>query len=83
MHAFVCDADHHFVEYSAMLAALRPGGQLVVVDVDRVPGKSREWLLSHVRAGKDAVRGEIEEAGFWHYPAAERRATLTNQSTCR
>ena len=67
-HAFVCDAYHHFVEYPAMLAsireALRPGGQLVVVDFDRVPGKSREWLLSHVRAGKDAVRGEIEEAGF-------------------
>lgn len=67
-HAFVCDAYHHFVEYPAMLAsiheALRPGGQLVVVDFDRVPGKSREWLLTHVRAGKDAVRGEIEDAGF-------------------
>ena len=67
-HAFVCDAYHHFVEYPAMLASIRqalvPGGTLVVVDFDRVPGTSREWLLTHVRAGKDEVRGEIEEAGF-------------------
>ena len=67
-HAFVCDAYHHFVEYPAMLAsihdALRPGGHLVVVDFDRIPGRSREWLLTHVRAGKDVVKAEIEEAGF-------------------
>lgn len=67
-HAFVCDAYHHFVDYPEMLASIRrslvPGGTLVVVDFDRVPGKSREWLLSHVRAGKETVKGEIEEAGF-------------------
>ncbi len=67
-HAFVCDAYHHFVDWPAMLAsihqALVPGGTLVVVDFDRVPGKSREWLLTHVRAGKETVREEIEEAGF-------------------
>ena len=44
--------------------AAMAGGTLVVVDFDRVPGTSREWLLTHVRAGKDEVRGEIEEAGF-------------------
>ena len=67
-HAFVCDAYHHFVDWPAMLASIRqtlvPGGTLVVVDFDRVPGQSREWLLSHVRAGKETVKGEIEEAGF-------------------
>ena len=67
-HAFVCDAYHHFVDWPAMLAsihqALVPGGTLVVVDFDRVPGKSPEWLLTHVRAGKETVREEIEEAGF-------------------
>lgn len=67
-HAFVCDAYHHFEQYPAMLAsihaALAPGGQLVVVDFDRIPGHSREWLLTHVRAGKETVKGEIEDAGF-------------------
>jgi len=67
-HAFVCDAYHHFVDWPAMLASIRqalvPGGTLVVVDFDRVPGKSREWLLSHVRAGKATVTDEIVEAGF-------------------
>ena len=67
-HAFVCDAYHHFVDWPAMLASIRaalvPGGTLVVVDFDRVPGKSRDWLLTHVRAGKETVKGEIEGAGF-------------------
>lgn len=67
-HAFVCDAYHHFDRYPEMLAsihdALVPDGRLVVVDFDRIPGVSREWLLTHVRAGKDTVRGEIEDAGF-------------------
>lgn len=67
-HAFVCDAYHHFDRYPEMLAsihtALQPGGELVVVDFDRVPGVSREWLLTHVRADKTTVRQEIEAAGF-------------------
>lgn len=65
---FLCDTYHHFEYHEDMLRsirrALRPGGRLVVVDFERVPGVSREWILGHVRAGKDAVTAEIEGAGF-------------------
>ena len=66
--AFICDTYHHF-EYPATVMAslhraLRPGGRLVVVDFERIPGVTREWLLEHVRAGKEVFRSEIEAAGF-------------------
>ena len=66
--AFVCDTYHHLEYHWAMLAslykALEPGGDLVIVDFERVLGVSREWVLEHVRAGKDVVRAEVEGAGF-------------------
>src|SRR5262245_1725237 len=65
---FVCDTYHHFEFPSRTLAsihqALRKGGQLIVLDFERIPGKSREWVLGHVRAGKDVVTKEITAAGF-------------------
>lgn len=65
---FICDTYHHF-EYpkSTMQSihdALKDGGHLVVVDFERIPGETREWLLNHVRAGKDVFRAEIQDAGF-------------------
>ncbi|QDU60127.1 Ubiquinone/menaquinone biosynthesis C-methyltransferase UbiE [Planctomycetes bacterium Pan216] len=66
--AFVCDVYHHFEYPDQSLAsiheALVPGGKLVVIDFERIPGKSREWLLGHVRAGKEVFREEVEKAGF-------------------
>jgi ubiquinone/menaquinone biosynthesis C-methylase UbiE len=66
--AFVCDTYHHFEHPAATLAsihqALREQGQLIVIDFERVPGQSREWVLEHVRAGKAEFRAEIEAAGF-------------------
>ena len=44
--------------------ALSKGGQLIIVDFERIPGKTRQWLLDHVRAGKEQVKEEIEQAGF-------------------
>lgn len=62
------DTYHHFDDYEAMLASMRdalvPGGEMIVVDFDRVEGKSREWILSHVRDSKATFRSEIEAAGF-------------------
>ena len=65
---FICDTYHHFEFPKSTLAsihsALRPGGRLIVIDFDRIEGKSREWLIGHVRAGKEVFRAEIQDAGF-------------------
>jgi predicted methyltransferase len=66
--AFVCDTYHHFEfprsTLASIHAALRPGGVLYVLDFERIEGESRQWVLDHVRAGKDVVCAEIEAAGF-------------------
>ncbi len=66
--AFVCDTYHHFEHPQDTLAslrrALRPGGTLVIVDFERIPGTSRPWVLNHMRVSKADVRTEVEAAGF-------------------
>ena len=66
--AFVCDTYHHFEYHEDMLRSLydtlKPGGVLVIVDFERIPGVSSEWILGHVRAGKAVVKQEILDAGF-------------------
>jgi predicted methyltransferase len=66
--AFTCDVYHHFEYHEDMLrsihSALRPGGRLIVVDFERIPGVTREWLLGHVRAPKETVIQEVTAAGF-------------------
>jgi len=65
---FACDTYHHFEYPESMLAslyrALRPGGRLVILDFERIPGVSGDWILGHVRAGKAEVTREITKAGF-------------------
>ena len=66
--AFLSDTYHH-LEYPqhvlfSLYKAIRPLGSLYVVDFDRIPGVSRQWILEHVRCDKRAVIKEIEQAGF-------------------
>jgi predicted methyltransferase len=65
---FVCDTYHHFEYPKQSLAgihrALRPGGELVVVEFKREPGVSPAWILEHVSKGQSEVIKEIEAAGF-------------------
>jgi predicted methyltransferase len=66
--AFLCDVYHHFEfprdSLRSIHQALRPGGRLVVIDYHREPGKSPEWRMHHIRAGKEEFREEIRAAGF-------------------
>lgn len=70
--AFICDTYHHFEQPLATMrslhAALRPGGRLVVIDFIREPGRSRAWVIDHVRAGQAAFAREIESVGFHRLP---------------
>ncbi|SMP44485.1 Methyltransferase domain-containing protein [Neorhodopirellula lusitana] len=65
---FICDTYHHFEEPQQSLAsiyrALKPNGRLVLIDFNRIPGESRDFLLGHVRANKETFRDEVIAAGF-------------------
>ena len=65
---FISDTYHHFEYPQATMrsirAALRPDGQLVIIDFERIEGQSSDWILNHVRAGQAEVIREIETAGF-------------------
>jgi ubiquinone/menaquinone biosynthesis C-methylase UbiE len=73
--AFICDVYHHFEHPERSLAsirrALRPGGRLVVIDFDKVEGKSSEFVMKHIRATKDVFAAEIRGAGFEPMPTPE------------
>jgi ubiquinone/menaquinone biosynthesis C-methylase UbiE len=65
---FISDTYHHFEYPQATLRsihrALRPDGELVVIDFKRIPGISSPWVMGHVRAGEAKVIAEITAAGF-------------------
>ena len=66
--AFICNVYHHFEFPSASLAtlhkALKPGGELVLIDVNRIPGESSAFIMGHVRAGQEVFEAEVIAAGF-------------------
>jgi ubiquinone/menaquinone biosynthesis C-methylase UbiE len=66
--AFICDVYHHFEYPQATLAtlqkALKPGGELVLIDFKRIPGESSDFIMGHVRAGQEVFEAEVTAAGF-------------------
>lgn len=66
--AFICDVYHHFEFPRESLAslhkAIKPGGELVVIDFHRIAGVSSEFVMGHVRAGQEVFEEEIKAAGF-------------------
>jgi predicted methyltransferase len=65
---FICDVYHHFEfpqkTMRSIHTALRPKGQLILIDYRRIPGESADWILGHVRAGQEVFTQEIIDAGF-------------------
>lgn len=65
---FTSDVYHHFEYPRAMLAslhrALKPGGRLIVIDYEKIPGRTSPWVMGHVRADRETVIGEVTVAGF-------------------
>jgi len=75
---FLCDVYHHLENPQKALAsihrALRPEGKLVVIDFNRVEGRSTEFVLKHVRASQDVFRKEIEASSFKLVPSTKAPA---------
>jgi tRNA A58 N-methylase Trm61 len=65
---FICDTYHHFEfpqrTLQSIREALRPDGQMVLIDFERIEGKSSDFILGHVRAGKEVFVAEVKSAGF-------------------
>ena len=66
--AFICDVYHHFEHpqdsLKSLHRALKPGGEIVLIDFIRIEGKSSDWTLGHVRAGQEVFESEVVAAGF-------------------
>jgi predicted methyltransferase len=66
--AFICDVYHHFEfpqdSMASLFKAMRSGGEVVLIDFKRIPGRSSEFVMGHVRAGQEAFEAEIKAAGF-------------------
>ena len=65
---YTCDTYHHFEHPEQTLQsirrALRPGGRMVVIDFEKIPGETRKQRMEHTRADKQTAIREIEAAGF-------------------
>ncbi len=75
---FICDVYHHFEfpqkTMHTIYTALKPKGQIVLIDYRRIPGVSADWILGHVRAGQEVFTQEIVDAGF--KPVEEQKDLL-------
>jgi ubiquinone/menaquinone biosynthesis C-methylase UbiE len=65
---FMCDVYHH-LEYPSVYArslhrALRADGRLIVVEFERIPGKTSPGMLKHVRQDKATLIAELAAEGF-------------------
>jgi len=65
---FICDTYHHFERpernLRSIYQALRPDGEMVVVDFRRAENETDSFLREHIRATPEVFTREILAAGF-------------------
>ena len=65
---YICDVYHHFEfpqkTLNSIYRAMRPGASLYLIDFERIPGKTSDWINNHVRAGKEVFKKEVEASGL-------------------
>ncbi len=66
--AFICDTYVHMNAPDRMLASLykavKPGGEIILIDFDRQKAADVAWIRRNIRASKETYRHEFELAGF-------------------
>lgn len=65
---FLCDVYHHLeypsVYLRSLYTTLRPDGRLVIIDFDKIPGKTSAAMMKHVRQDKPTLLAEVTAEGF-------------------
>ena len=65
---YTCDTYHHFERpretLQSIRRALKPGGRMIVIDFEKIPGQTHQQRIDHTRADKQTAIREIEAAGF-------------------
>jgi len=60
--------------------ALKPKGQVVLIDFHRIKGVSSDWVMNHVRAGQEVFAKEVIDAGG--SGKSKRRGTSRRAAVC-
>jgi predicted methyltransferase len=65
---FLCDTYHHLEYPSVYLRSLhqtlRPDGRLIIIDFEKIPGKTSPAMMKHVRQDKATLLAEVTAEGF-------------------
>lgn len=65
---FLCDVYHHLEYPSVYLRSLwqtlRPDGRLIIIDFEKIPGKTSEAMMKHVRQDQATLLAEVSAEGF-------------------
>lgn len=65
---FLCDVYHH-IEYPSVYLrslhrTLRPDGRMIIIDFEKIPGKTSAAMMKHVRQDKPTLLAEVTAEGF-------------------